>query len=203
MNSSIIERLFEYLNKGIHVILEFGNYTSMLSYLLISNIITRRLHDIYIAKTEQYLASQNTADEPRKLMITIEEAHKFLNTQAAKQTIFGVIAREMRKYNVSLLVVDQRPSGIDQEILSQIGTKIVALLSDEKDIQAVLTGVSGSSGLRAILATLDTKKQVLVMGHAVPMPVVVKTREYDEAFYQAVMSRAASEKVADIIDEIF
>ena len=43
------------------------------------------------------------------------------------------------------LVVDQRPSGIDQEIISQIGTKIVAQLNDEKDIQAVLTGVNGAT----------------------------------------------------------
>ena len=59
-------------------------------------------------------------------MITIEEAHKFLNPMAAKQTIFGTIAREMRKYYVSLLVVDQRPSSIDDEVLSQIGTRITA-----------------------------------------------------------------------------
>jgi DNA helicase HerA-like ATPase len=68
------------------------------------------------------------------LLITIEEAHKFLNPIAARQTIFGIIAREMRKYYVSLLVVDQRPSGIDEEIISQIGTKIIAQLNDEKDI---------------------------------------------------------------------
>lgn len=105
------------------------------------------------------MASQNKADEPRKLMITIEEAHKFLNPTAAKQTIFGTIAREMRKYYVALLVVDQRPSGIDEEVLSQIGTKIIALLNDEKDIQAVLTGVSNASGLRSILASLDTKSR--------------------------------------------
>jgi DNA helicase HerA-like ATPase len=201
--TSVIETLFDYLDRGIHVVLEFGNHTSLLCYLLISNIITRRLHDIYVAKTEKYLSSQNAADEPKKLMITIEEAHKFLNSQAAKQTIFGVIAREMRKYYVSLLVVDQRPSGIDQEIISQIGTKIVALLSDEKDIQAVLTGVSNASGLRAILATLDTKKQALVMGHAVPMPVVVKTREYDETFYSAMLGAVATQKVEDVIDELY
>jgi len=200
---SVIDTLFEYLDRGIHVVLEFGNHTSLLCYLLISNIITRRLHDSYIAKTEKFLATQNAADEPRKLMITIEEAHKFLNPQAAKQTIFGVIAREMRKYYVSLLVVDQRPSGIDQEIISQIGTKIVALLSDDKDIQAVLTGVSNGTGLRAILATLDTKKQALVLGHAVPMPVVVRTREYDESFYSAMMSGAAAESVNALVDELF
>lgn len=202
-HSSVIDTLFEYLDRGIHVVLEFGNHTSLLCYLLISNIITRRLHDIYIAKTERFLASQNSADEPRKLMITIEEAHKFLNPQAAKQTIFGVIAREMRKYYVSLLIVDQRPSGIDQEIISQVGTKIVALLSDDKDIQAVLTGVSNGNGLRAILASLDTKKQALILGHAVPMPVVVRTREYDEDFYAAMLAGVSVDRVQTIVDELF
>ena len=38
----------------------------------------------------------------------------------------------MRKYFVTLLVVDQRPSGIDNEVMSQIGTRITALLNDEK-----------------------------------------------------------------------
>ena len=136
-------------------------------------------------------------------MITIEEAHKFLNPQAARQTIFGVIAREMRKYYVSLMVVDQRPSGIDPEIISQIGTKLVALLSDDKDIQAVLTGVNNAGGLRAILATLDTKKQVLVMGHAVPMPVVVRTREYDEQFYTDMLAHLGAQHVDKIVDELF
>ena len=200
---SVISKLVNYLDKGIHVILEFGNNTSMLCYLLVANIITRRLHDVYIAKTEKFLASQKKEDEPKKLMITIEEAHKFLNPTAARQTIFGNIAREMRKYYVSLLVVDQRPSGIDSEVLSQIGTKVVALLNDEKDIQAVLTGVNNSGGLRSILATLDTKKQALVMGHAVPMPVVVRTREYDDAFYLAMGAIIKGEDIKKVIDQIF
>ena len=57
----------------------------------------------------------------------------------------------MRKYYVSLLVVDQRPSGIDPEILSQIGTKIIAQLNDENDIQAVLTGSNNANHLRTII----------------------------------------------------
>jgi len=201
--TSVIDRMVEYLDRGIHVVLEFGNQTSMLCYLLVANIISRRIHEAYVAKTEVFLASQRKSDEPRKLMITIEEAHKFLNPQAARQTIFGIIAREMRKYYVSLLVVDQRPSSIDPEIISQIGTKLVALLSDEKDIQAVLTGVSNSSGLRSILATLDSKKQVLLMGHAVPMPVVIQTREYDNEFYKAMMPVVSVQDVRKSIDEIF
>jgi hypothetical protein len=136
-------------------------------------------------------------------MITIEEAHKFLNSQSAKQTIFGTIARELRKYSVTMLIVDQRPSGIDDEVISQVGTRITALLNDEKDIQSVLTGVSNTSGLRSVLASLDTKQQALILGHAVPMPVVVKTREYGEDFYKEI-SRAPEEgKGEEYIEELY
>jgi len=200
---SVIDQMMEYIDKDINIIIEFGNFSSTFCYLLVANIITRRLHDEYIAKTEKFLGTQRAEDEPKKLMITIEEAHKFLNPIAAQQTIFGTIAREMRKYYVSLLVVDQRPSGIDSEILSQIGTKIVAQLNDERDIAGVLTGVNNASNLRGILASLDTKKQVLLLGHAVAMPVVVQTREYDETFYQAMNSGLTQKKRKEIIDELF
>ena len=182
-DGDVVDRIMEYLDKGINVVLEFGQQTSMLCYLLVANIIARRIHEMYVKKSERFYATQRTEDQPRQLMITIEEAHKFLNPTAARQTIFGTIAREMRKYYVSLLVVDQRPSSIDDEVLSQIGTRITALLNDEKDIQAVLTGVSGTDGLRSVLASLDSKQQALILGHAVPMPVVVKTRDYDAQFY--------------------
>jgi DNA helicase HerA-like ATPase len=197
------DRMLDHLERGQHVILEFGNQTSMLCYLLVANIISRRIHEAYVARTEKFLATQDKKDQPRPLVMVIEEAHKFLNPVAAKQTIFGIIAREMRKYCVSLLVVDQRPSGIDEEILSQIGTKIIAQLNDEKDIQAILTGASNSAGLRSVLATLDSKKQALVMGHAVSMPVVIKTREYDEAFYMAMRPSDTAQNVKTMIDEIF
>jgi len=182
----VIDDLISDLLKGISVVVEFGDYDNMMSYLLVANIITRRVEEAYKERTEIYLRTQNDADKPKQLVITVEEAHKFLNPRAASQTSFGKIARELRKYYVSLLLVDQRPSGIDDEILSQIGTKIVAALSDEKDINAVLSGVSNANSMRSIIASLDTKQQVLIMGHGVPMPVVVKTRNYDQAFYEAM-----------------
>jgi DNA helicase HerA-like ATPase len=200
---SVIDQMMEYISKGISIIVEFGNYTDTFVYLLIANIITRRLHTEYISKTEHFLGSQQKELEPQKLMITIEEAHKFLNPNAARQTIFGTIAREMRKYYVSLLVVDQRPSGIDPEIISQIGTKIVAQLNDEKDIQAVLTGINNANNLRTILGGLDTKKQALLLGHAMTMPIVVQTREYDEAFYQAMEAGVTKKDIDGLIEQMF
>lgn len=182
--TDVIKTMMDYINNGTHIVLEFGQQTSMLCYLLVANIITRRIHHEYVSRSEKYFATRNPADQPKHLVITIEEAHKFLNPFAAKQTIFGIIAREMRKYYVSLLIIDQRPSGIDEEVLSQIGTKVIALLNDEKDIAAVLTGVSNAAGLKSVLASLDSKQQALLMGHAVPMPVVIRAREYGEQFYR-------------------
>ncbi len=167
------------------VVLEFGRYGSSLeAYMLVANYITRRIHAEYIQRVERALGDKSM--EPPQLMIVIEEAHKFLDPKIASQTIFGEIARELRKYKVTLLVVDQRPSGIDEEVMSQIGTRVTALLDNERDINAVLTGINGAQGLRQVLARLDTKQQAIIMGHAVPMPVVIKTRNYDEVFYEAV-----------------
>lgn len=179
-----VGRILLTLQAGRNIVLEFGQHNRPIQYMLVANILTRRLHDIYVGLKEKAMGS--TAAEPKPLVIVIEEAHKFLSPQLADQTIFGTIARELRKYNVTLLIVDQRPSGIDDEVLSQVGTKICCLLDDEKDIDAVLTGVSGANALRGVLASLDTRQQALIFGHAVPMPVVVKTRTYDEAFYSAM-----------------
>lgn len=179
------QAIIEYLEKGVNVVLEFGRYgNSLEAYILVANYLTRRIHHMYVERVERALG--DAAQEPPQLLIVVEEAHKFLDPQIAHQTIFGNIARELRKYNVTLLIVDQRPSGIDEEVMSQVGTRVTALLDNERDIAAVLTGVSGASGLREVLARLDTKQQALIMGHAVPMPVVIQTRTYDADFYAAV-----------------
>ena len=167
------------------VVLEFGRYgNSLEAYMLVANYLTRRIHEAYVERMERALGDE--AHEPPQLLITIEEAHKFLDPKIANQTTFGIIAREMRKYNVTLMVVDQRPSGIDEEVMSQIGTRVTALLDNERDINAVLNGISGAGGLREVLARLDTRQQAIIMGHAVPMPVVIKPRNYDEDFYAAL-----------------
>ncbi len=181
-----IDELMGWLERGEHVVLEFGRYRNPLVYMLVANIITRRIYAAWVERTEHYLLTKNPADQPRRLVLCIEEAHKFLSPQAARNTSFGAIAREMRKYNVTLLVVDQRPSGIDPEVASQLGTRLTALLTEESDIRAVFSGVAGGDQLRGVLASLDTKKQALILGHAVPMPVVVRVREYDEVFFKAM-----------------
>jgi hypothetical protein len=160
--------------------------------MLVANYLTRRIHERYVDRKNK--AAGGKAAEPKPLAIVIEEAHKFLDPALANITIFGSIAREMRKYNVTLLVVDQRPSAIDEEVMSQIGTRVTCLLDNEADVRAVLSGVSGAGGLREVLARLDTRQQALILGHAVPMPVVVRTRDYDTALYAELVGTARKPK---------
>ena len=180
-----VRQIMGCLLKDVNVVLEFGNYRKPLQYMLVANILTRQIHGEYVKLTEDAMGDKGK--KPTPLVITIEEAHKFLSPHLAHQTTFGIIARELRKYNVTLLVVDQRPSGIDSEVLSQLGTRITCLLNDERDIEAVLTGISGAQALRSVLASLDSKQQALLMGHAVPMPVVVQSRTYDDQAFRDSM----------------
>jgi DNA helicase HerA-like ATPase len=175
-----VNRILEYLARGTNVVLEFGRYTDITAYILVANLLTRRIHARYREAMERAIGEGNAP--PRPLVITIEEAHRFLNPEVSSRTIFGTIAREMRKYNVTLLVIDQRPSGIDSEVMSQVGTKISCLLDDERDVDSVLTGMPNKSELKSVLSKLESKQQALIFGHAVPVPVVVRTREYGQSY---------------------
>jgi DNA helicase HerA-like ATPase len=174
-----VKSILDHIDRGINVVLEFGRYRDITAYVLVANMLARRIYTQYQSRTEKSMAEGIAPPNP--LVITIEEAHKFLNPEVSSQTIFGTIAREMRKYNVSLLVIDQRPSGIDSEVMSQMGTKITCLLDNERDIDSVLAGVSGKNELKSVLARLAPKQQALIFGHAVPMPVAFQPREYGSA----------------------
>jgi DNA helicase HerA-like ATPase len=189
-----VEDIFRRLNQKTSVVLEFGRYGNTLeAYVLVANFLTRRIHERYVHQMDNAVGKK--ADEPHPLTIVIEEAHKFLDPAIAGHTIFGTIARELRKYNVTLLIVDQRPSGIDEEVMSQIGTRISCLLDNEADIRAVFSGVSGAPALRDVLARLDTRQQALILGHAVPMPVVIRVRDYDASLYAALGAAADEQDV--------
>jgi uncharacterized protein len=173
------------LENGQHVILSFGGHESDLDYLLVSNLLTRKIRSAWEHKTNAFRT--HGMQEPRPLVIVVEEAHKLLNREMASQTTFATIARELRKYYVTLLVVDQRPSQIYDEVMSQLGTRVSGWLGDEDDIHAVLSGLSGREALRGMLARLQPKEEVLLLGWGVPMPLPVRSRRYDEKFWKELL----------------
>ena len=179
-----LQSIVEILKKGKHIILSFGGYGTDLDYLFISNLITRKIREEWEALTNSYRNSTSGVNEPRPLVIVVEEAHKLLNREMAAQTAFSTIAREMRKYYVTLLIIDQRPSQIYDEVLSQLGTRICGYLTDDEDIRAVLSGAAGKESLRSMLAHLQPKEEVLIAGWGVPMPIPVRSRRLDAQFWK-------------------
>jgi hypothetical protein len=182
-----LKQLVELLAAGQHVVLSFGDFETDLDYLLVTNILTRRIREVWVERTNHFRSTKEL--EPRPLVIVIEEAHKLLNREMASQTTFSTIAREMRKYYVTLLIVDQRPSQIYDEVMSQLGTRISASLGDESDIQAVLSGLAGRDALRGMLARLQQKQEALLLGWGVPMPIPVRSRRYDSKFWEDLLGK--------------
>jgi len=195
-----IREVIKSLEAGKHVILSFGQFESDLDYLLVSNLLTRKIKQVWEDKTNDFRAHGKT--EPRPLVIVVEEAHKLLNREMAGQTTFASIAREMRKYYVTLLIIDQRPSQISDEVMSQLGTRISGWLGDEDDVHAVLSGLSGRESLRGMLARLQPKEEVLLLGWGVPMPLPVKSRRYDDNFWRELFGAGGKKDEAQIMKEL-
>ncbi|MEJ2757997.1 MAG: ATP-binding protein [Anaerolineales bacterium] len=187
-----IKEIVQLLQNGRHVVLSFGKFESDLDYLLVSNILTRKIKQVWEETTNAFRSSGK--GEPRPLVIVVEEAHKLLNREMAAQTTFSTIARELRKYYVTLLIIDQRPSQIYDEVMSQLGTRISGWLGDDDDIRAVLSGLAGRDALRGMLARLQPKEEVMLMGWGVPMPLPVRSRRYDDAFWADLLGKDKSQR---------
>jgi len=192
-----VSEIIKALDAGQHIVLSFGKHETDLDYLLVSNMLTRRIRQAWEERTNHFRTTGR--DEPRPLVIVLEEAHKMLNREMAAQTTFNTIAREMRKYYVTLLIVDQRPSQIYDEVMSQLGTRISGWLGDEDDIHAVLSGLAGREALRGMLARLQPKEEVLLLGWGVPMPLPIKSRRYDTAFWNDLLGKSAGKRSPDEI----
>jgi DNA helicase HerA-like ATPase len=193
--SKALDQIINNLQEGRHVVLSFGNYEKDIDYLLVTNLITRKIREAWEKATADFHSKKG--NEPRPLVVVVEEAHKLLNREMASQTIFSTIAREMRKYYVTLLIIDQRPSQIYDEVMSQLGTRIAASLGDEDDINAVLSGLPGRGGLRGMLAKLQPKEEVLMLGWGVPMPIPIRSRRYDQVFWDELLGNSNKAKTKE------
>ncbi|HUU46592.1 MAG TPA: ATP-binding protein [Acidobacteriota bacterium] len=122
--------------------------------------------------------------DPRKrtpVAIVCDEAHVYLPVKETTDVIerraleaFERIAKEGRKYGVSLLVVSQRPSDVSRTILSQCNNFLVLRLTNDQD-QAVVRRLlpESMSGMTEVLPLLDIG-EALLLGDAVLLPARIK-----------------------------
>jgi hypothetical protein len=66
----------------------------------------------------------------------------------------------------------------------------------------VLSGLSGREALRGMLARLQPKEEVLLLGWGVPMPLPVKSRRYDDAFWKSLFKGDSKRSKEENIKEL-
>lgn len=109
----------------------------------------------------------------RPLLVVMEEAHRYLAKDAdgpAKAMVQRIV-KEGRKFGVGAMIVSQRPSEIDDTILSQCGTFIALRLSNTGDRNKVQSALPDSlSGLMDSLPVLRTG-EAIITGEAAKLPI--------------------------------
>ena len=109
----------------------------------------------------------------RPLLIVMEEAHRYLSDaeDGLASEVVQRIAKEGRKYGVGAMVISQRPSEVNETILSQCGTFFALRLSNPSDrarVQGTLP--DGLAGLLDVLPILRTG-EAIVTGEAAKLPM--------------------------------
>lgn len=107
-----------------------------------------------------------------------EEAHRFApDGDSQALSIIRQVNSEGRKFGIGTGLISQRPSKLDQTVLSQCGTQITMQIKNPNDQQAIRDSVEGAGA--AVLDELPglTMGQAVISGDAVNTPVLTKIRE--------------------------
>jgi uncharacterized protein len=118
----------------------------------------------------------------RPLLVVMEEAHRYLDKDAdgPARVMVQRIVKEGRKFGVGAMIVSQRPSEVDETILSQCGTFITLRLSNSSDrtkIQASLP-----DNLTGVIDSLPVLRvgEAIITGEAARLPIRCRITLPDE-----------------------
>ena len=116
--------------------------------------------------------------------LVCDEAHLYMPPRSGATAsddvslgVFERIAKEGRKYGITLVVVSQRPSEVNKTLLSQCSNFISMRLSNAEDQSVVKRLLPDSlGGFSELLPTLDTG-EALVVGDASLLPSRIRVSE--------------------------
>ena len=116
------------------------------------------------------------------VLLVCEEAHRYVPADDRKgffptRQALSRIAKEGRKYGISLALLTQRPSELDTTILSQCSTILAMRLATESDQRVMRANVHDSTfGILEYLPLL-ADREAIVLGRGAPMPMRIKFSE--------------------------
>jgi len=124
-------------------------------------------------------------------VLVLEEAHNFIKKYVESEEIsetaicsqiFERIAREGRKFGLSLMVSSQRPSELSATILSQCNTFLLHRIVNDRDQDLIRRLVPDNmGGLLQELPILPTRKAIL-LGWASPIPILVEMNDLPKIY---------------------
>ncbi len=117
------------------------------------------------------------------LFVVLDEAHAYLKAgeDSISSRTVQAIAKEGRKYGVGMLLVTQRPSELDETVLSQCGSIIALRMTNSRDKGHVSSAMQDELREMAdVLSSLRTG-EAIVSGEAVRIPSRVKFFQADNA----------------------
>ncbi len=112
------------------------------------------------------------------ILLVCEEAHRYIPADpelgfSATRKSISRIAKEGRKYGVSLGIISQRPSELEPSTLSQCSTIFSMRLGNERDQKFVRSAIpDGAAELLSFLPSLGTA-ETMVFGESVNLPMLV------------------------------
>lgn len=125
--------------------------------------------------------AQRAPRERFPILLVLEEAHRYVASSSTNVTspstgVFERIAKEGRKYGLSLIVASQRPSELSRTLLSQCGTLIAHRLVNPEDQDLIRSATPFAS--RETLNQLPglATQHAVVLGEAVALPSLVRVR---------------------------
>lgn len=110
------------------------------------------------------------------LLIVLEEAHNYLKNgeKSVSSKTVQAIAKEGRKYGIGLALVTQRPSELDETVLSQCGTIIALRMNNSKDRSYVASAIQDElQTMMTLLPNLRTGEGI-ISGEAVKIPTRIQ-----------------------------
>jgi uncharacterized protein len=125
-----------------------------------------------------------------EIAVVCEEAHRYIPSDQSQsfgptRAAIGRIAKEGRKYGVSLGVVTQRPSELDATVLSQCSTMFAMRMANEND-KAIVRGAVGASSAGAInFLSSIADREAIAFGEAIATPMRMKFADYRDAMAAA------------------
>ncbi len=142
-----------------------------IAYHVLSRILKARINYVRQLGNPQY---------PYPVVVIVEEAHRFAppNKSTLSHSLINRIAAEGRKFGgVYLVVITQRPSKIDQDVLSQCQNHAILKVVNPLDREAIIASSEAlSDELVRIIGGLN-KGEALIVGPMAPAPLLIKLRE--------------------------